>query len=234
MSDYEVLADDGNFRICASPDSDVPNPRKEYDHLGTMVYSYRGYILGDEEAKHTEDYYSWTGWLEHEVIAPDGSWELPDNMLPLDEDGGYADDEYDVAYEAYRKTIVSERLNDIVFFPLYVYEHSGITMGVGNGYPFNDLFDAGQVGWIYAWKNDALRCGFTEENWRTMTEQTLLAEVHEFDNWLTGSYVCLQLQENFGGEWETIDSICCIPYDDIKSAVLLYFGEEYKELAEAI
>lgn len=30
------------------PDDDPPNPRKEYDHLGTMLYVYCRYILGDK------------------------------------------------------------------------------------------------------------------------------------------------------------------------------------------
>lgn len=44
-----------------------------------------------------------------------------------------------------------------VVMPLYLYDHSGITISTnGWRYPYNDCWDAGQVGWIYAAK-DRLR-----------------------------------------------------------------------------
>ena len=41
---------------------------------------------------------------------------------------------------------------DIISLPLYVYEHSGITMSTGSGYPYNDRWDAGCAGFIYITK----------------------------------------------------------------------------------
>ena len=43
-------------------------------------------------------------------------------------------------------------LKDIVFYlPLYLYDHSGITMNTGG---FSCSWDSGQMGWIYATKED--------------------------------------------------------------------------------
>ena len=37
--------------------------------------------------------------------------------------------------------------NDVVLtFPLNSYEHSGISLSISNGYPYNDQWDAGQIG----------------------------------------------------------------------------------------
>jgi hypothetical protein len=42
----------------------------------------------------------------------------------------------------------AQKNNDIVL-PLYCYEHSGIVLSLGNAhYPFNDTWDAGQVGYV--------------------------------------------------------------------------------------
>lgn len=39
--------------------------------------------------------------------------------------------------------------NKAVVLPIYMYDHSGISLSTNNGYPFNDRWDAGQVGFIY-------------------------------------------------------------------------------------
>ena len=53
-----------------------------------------------------------------------------------------------------------ENGNDGVILPLYLYDHSGLTMSVNE---FNDRWDSGQVGWIYA------------------TKETIIKEYGEFD-----------------------------------------------------
>lgn len=38
---------------------------------------------------------------------------------------------------------------DIISLPLYLYDHSGISMSTNRAYPFNCPWDSGQVGYIY-------------------------------------------------------------------------------------
>jgi hypothetical protein len=45
-----------------------------------------------------------------------------------------------------------EKQGAAVIMPLYLYDHSGITISCGNSYPYNDRWDAGQVGFIYVTK----------------------------------------------------------------------------------
>ena len=68
---------------------------------------------------------------------------------------------------------VDERLMKVIsqkylMLPLYLYDHSGITM---NTTGFSCPWDSGQVGWIYAFKEDApgvwrqiLYCRYPEES----------------------------------------------------------------------
>jgi hypothetical protein len=73
-----------------------------------------------------------------------------------------------------------------VALPLYLYDHSGITMRTS---PFSCPWDSGQVGFIYAEKKDI------RENWmcKNVTKKRrqeaidlLVAEVSEYDSYLTG------------------------------------------------
>ena len=41
--------------------------------------------------------------------------------------------------------------------PLYLYDHSGISMSTSSGYPYNDRWDAGVVGYAYISKNDVIK-----------------------------------------------------------------------------
>lgn len=76
-----------------------------------------------------------------------------------------------------------------VVLPLYLYDHSGISMSTGRGYPYNDMWDAGQVGWIVA-SADAIRKEYSvkriSKQLRERVEALLRSEVAEYDAYLTG------------------------------------------------
>ena len=92
------------------PDEDPPNPRKEFDHLGTMVCFHRRYNLGDR----------------HEFRDPDEFTDFLKNEKPI-------------------------------CLPLYLYDHSGITISTRNE-RFRACdpqgWDWGMLGYIYVTKED--------------------------------------------------------------------------------
>ena len=61
------------------------------------------------------------------------------------------------------------------WLPLWLYDHSGITMSCGSrGYPYNDPWDSGQVGWIIAFKDrviDETREIITDDNGDPVREE---------------------------------------------------------------
>ena len=69
-----------------------------------------------------------------------------------------------------------------LMLPLYLYDHSGITM---NTTGFSCPWDSGQVGWIYASKEDALRefggKTFTAAT-RKKAEDRMRGEVEYYDS----------------------------------------------------
>lgn len=82
----------------------------------------------------------------------------------------------------------------IVYLPLFLYDHSGITMNVGG---FNDPWDSGQVGYIYTDKKTILQnvggyyvgnrfIKVTDRNWKKAAYHSMKDEVSVYDQYLTG------------------------------------------------
>lgn len=117
-----------------------------------------------------------------------------------------------------------ERHANIVALPLYLYDHSGITMSTTS---FNDRWDSGQIGWIYTDKKTILsQCGkfqndkgnlikITERNWKEGAYQNLKEEVKIYDMYLQGQAYGIVIEEYDSDlkEFDEIDS-CWGFYDD--------------------
>lgn len=78
----------------------------------------------------------------------------------------------------------------IVVLAIYCYEHSGITISTGNNqYPFNDIWDSGQVGFIYVDREAILKEFDVTEITKEIVEKAksiLQSEIETFDLYLTG------------------------------------------------
>ena len=83
--------------------------------------------------------------------------------------------------------------------PIYMYDHSGVWLSTLNTYPFNDRWDAGQKGWIFATKEK------TEKEFGPITDEIkdkvieiLISEVETYSQFLSGEvygYVLSQIVE---------------------------------------
>lgn len=78
------------------------------------------------------------------------------------------------------------RSKNIIVLPLYLYDHSGITM---NTTGFSCPWDSGQVGWIYVEKSKVR----SEYGWKRITKargekirEYLKAEVETYDQYISG------------------------------------------------
>ena len=88
-----------------------------------------------------------------------------------------------------------EKHNDIaVILPLYLYDHSGITM---NTTGFSCRWDSGQVGFIYITKKQVReeygRC--TKKNLKK-AEKYLIGEVKEYDDFITGNVWYYEIEKD--------------------------------------
>jgi len=171
------------IRIVA--DSDSFNPRTDYDHFGKMICFHSRYTLGDEhDFKEPQDFFlslideerfdrfkNWN-WLQYHAMVP--------SKLTLDQALTKAD--------AAESDWIHARIEEsALLLPLFLYDHSGITMSTG---AFSCPWDSGQVGWIYA-THDDIRREYSRKRLSKKTldrARTLLeGEVEEYDNYLTGN-----------------------------------------------
>lgn len=82
----------------------------------------------------------------------------------------------------------------VVILPLYLYDHSGITM---NTTGFSCRWDSGQVGWIYATKYEIRKeYGKLTEDTIDAARRLLVAEVSEYDSYISGQCYGFRLYED--------------------------------------
>jgi len=112
--------------------------------------------------------------------------------------------------------------------PIYLYDHSGITVSTT---PFNSNWDSSQVGIIYITQEDVEKRGIKEEHQTQENyEKWLKQEVETYDQYLTGDVWRYELKTNDEGE-ELIDSCGGLYGQDKESREHLFetAGEDMSE-----
>jgi len=77
----------------------------------------------------------------------------------------------------------------VVRLPIYMYDHSGVALSTGRGYPFDDPWDAGQLGYIYATYEEIRKEYSVTYVTRSITqkvEKVLKCEVEVYSRYLNG------------------------------------------------
>lgn len=81
----------------------------------------------------------------------------------------------------------SEEAKGAEILPLYLYDHSGITIRTS---PFSCPWDSGQVGYIYVTKARLKEeYGSALTQWRKKAREVMEGEVEVYDKYLTGGFV---------------------------------------------
>lgn len=179
-----------SFKIEIHTDEDTQNSR-EWDNLGIMVCWHRRYNLGDLQPK-----YNSIDFLRD--LAADYHQDIENATA----------DEIEEILE-----------KNFIILPLFLYDHSGLRIKVGN---FRGLlpqghaeFDTMQVGFIYvSGKTIKKEYGADNVKNREMARKVLVGEVETYDQYLSGdvySYIIYDDEEN------NLDSVCG------------FFGLEYCE-----
>lgn len=200
----EDLADGTTVVGYLSDDDEPPNPR-ENDNLGVMVCWHDRYDLGDKHAyENPEDLWrdllgdeAYDG-IEIKYAAAVDQWHL-DN--PGESFGSPAHQKWtrDICSVRERETQRRLAAAGYTILPLYLYDHSGITISVGNAFSGTDPggWDTSAVGYIYAGPAQAEKVGGPKDK----VVEGLKVEVREYDLYLTGECfgVCVEVFGPGGG-----------------------------------
>ena len=121
----------------------------------------------------------------------------------LGDEHSYDSDDYN-SWDEFEKALHKE--HDIaVILPLYLYDHSGITMKTTG---FSCRWDSGQVGFIFVTK-DKVRKEYNvkriSKSLLDKVESLLKSEVYTYDQYLTGDTYFFELVDENGN---TLDSCC--------------------------
>lgn len=155
------------YTITIEIDTDVVNPRENYDHASKMISWHKNYRLGDV---HT--------------------WGV---------------DSFKAFMEAHPEHL---------YLPIYLYDHSGITISTTS---FRDHWDSGQVGWIYM-EATTLDSEFGGD--RTRAGGYLKSEVEEYDTYIRGEvygYIVKKDGEELESCWGLYGHEYCL--EEAKSTV---------------
>ena len=117
---------------------------------------------------------------------------------------GFRSSDFSSWYEL--EQCISKKHKGVLITPVYMYDHSGLTISVnGDTYPYNDRWDAGQIGFIFTtpqrireWYQKKAISSVTLEKARKM----LLSEVETYDQYLRGDVWGLIVE---GKDGEQID-----------------------------
>lgn len=193
---------------------DCAESPREWCNLGTMVCWHHNYALGDEQPRQDPGEYRLAlaesfepgleGRLERAVARRFSATSRQRDV-----------DEYLI--EAVDKVLARH----IIELPLYLYDHSGITMSTG---PFSCPWDSGQVGFIYV----PIHKIKAEYGWKVLTKDRrkriydyLTGEVNTYDDYLTGNVYGFVLEQWDGAEWDEIDA--CWGFFGEDSAESIYY-----------
>lgn len=220
----------GVYLLTVEQDNDPPNPRDD-EHLGKMVCFHRRYRLGDEHNYVDKDdflrdmYLKTVGDDERGAKRYERALDLMNHKIkePFDSPA------YERAVDERLLRVISEKY---IMLPLYLYDHSGLTM---NTTGFSCQWDSGQVGWIYASKEDALKefggKSFTAST-RQKAEARLRSEVEVYDTYLSGECYGYELYKNGELEdscWGFIGS-----YKDVLKNIEEYLPKECEGLTSEL
>ena len=209
-------------------DTNPQNPRAEQDNFGKMVCFHRRYNIGDEHKFNDPDEFLVD--LLEEILGDTDAAEDKFAELSSEVD----DTLYKSLYGQYRKAIHEKILqflsSSYVIEPIFMYDHSGITI---NTKGFACPWDSGQVGWIFA-SHDTIKNEFGQINDETIESAKVLlkSEVKEYDYYLTNQCYGFRLyksNEEIASCWGFAGEI-----RDVQNEIKEYLPEGCKEIVESL
>lgn len=229
---------------------ETPEDPRNQDNLGTMICWHRRYYLGDEHRfTNSRDLME---YLVEETYNEEDLSDLIKNKIIYNKDSSYsiAGESYnnldDLLYDIDRypfnflsdEEVFNLANKKTIILPLYLYDHSGITISTS---PFGCPWDSGQVGWIYITYPEI------EEEYGEITgkaiekaEQVLKNEVKIYDMYLMGDVYGYMLEEkkecNSCGhiDYKLVDSCWGFYGDEFSSYLKEYIPEKYYDLLESL
>lgn len=183
------------MKLTITNDISPQHPRKDWEPYGTLAYKSK-YTLGEEEIHDPIDFLAYKlGLSDDQVqrIADKNDW-------------------FYYSTETLRELSV-RFYREYIALPVYLYDHSGITVNTGG---FNCRWDSSQVGWIYMSKEEAKKhhgWGKITRHREKLVEEYLEGEIRTLAQYLEGDVYGFEFEDDngeidscwgfYGTDWKT-------------------------------
>jgi len=182
----------GRYRLVIDIDDNPISPRQMDANIGKMISFHSRYHLGDRHDYANKDEFLIDLLSEHfnDAEKAESYFEnLNSNTSFMPQ----------FASKKMRDDIILKELSeDHVILPIYLLDHSGLSMSTTS---FHDPWDSGQVGWIYANKETVVNeyGEWSEENIEKVKE-FMKGEVATYDDYLRGENYIYDIIDDSTGE----------------------------------
>lgn len=165
---YEATLNETKYRLTIHQDDYAEDPR-QWDNLSTMWIWWNGYVLGDEKDKK-----SVTDCLDILLIKYLGKQTT----------------DYDTFSEIWKDL---KSVDKLVIRQIYVYEHSGITLGYSD---YGDPWDSGAAGFAFVEKETVMNelCLKDEIDWKEYANKALDNEMQIYQDYVEGNVLWYSLE----------------------------------------
>lgn len=174
------------YTLRIEQDDCFESPR-DWDNLGTMVCFHSRYNLGDKHSYRDPQEFTLDLWNEYATAKEKRKFILDTCKGNIDKfrnvlANGYTeiDDLFEICVDEFGTPDCFP--DSIYILPLFLYDHSGITMNTGG---FYCRWDSGQVGYIYVSSEKIKKEGLENKTTEEVLEY-LNNEVVIYDQFLTG------------------------------------------------
>ena len=129
MQEPCMVEQHGEYTVKFYVDVDAESPRKNSDHLGTFYMAHGRLAYGDE---------NFTSFLtlEHSILL-----ELEPDSFDMEDEG---------ILEMINSNAPNWEEGELVILPVYMYQHGVVAFSTDGDWPFNDRWDSGLAGYIFA------------------------------------------------------------------------------------
>lgn len=175
-------------------------------------------------------------YLQTVLGKSEPSWELEQSAPKeqLSDSGWFFDTMLDALTIDDLKELIAEQ-RDIIILPLYLYDHSGLSMSTGPfvGRAVHAEWDSGQVGYIYADHDDILNSfGQVTPETVKQAKECLEGEVEAYDAYLRGDcwgYRTFMYGQEMDSCWGFLGDI-----DAIKKDISSCLADGWKQLVDKL
>lgn len=167
-----------------------------------------GYVMNDLIAEKEINTYKIKIFIDNNPENPRTEWDNLGHMVCFhksytlgDKENNYSSSDYS-SWEDMEKDIIKQE-KVVVILPLYLYDHSGITISTT---PFSCPWDSGQVGFIYVTRKDILKefsCKKITKDLKNRAVKILESEVECYDMYLRGDVYGYIIEDEQGNNIES-------------------------------